>query len=201
MSTLSVRAPLRQGTPPARGFSLVEILVVIFVIGLTLSIASLTINRGGPREDLYNAIETFMGVAQFAGDRAILSGETMGLLLEPPIWQAGRGENPNDFGWRYRWYTSSSEGWLVVANLPAITMPNSIELEVEIDDMLWDYEDQLDRATPQLAYYPTGDITPFSIVFLDKRERNFTQNIEVDENGDLSWVEAPEPPEVKGDAF
>jgi general secretion pathway protein H len=183
------------------GFSLIEILVVIFIIGLTLSIASLTINRGGPRDDLFDAIEMFMGQAQFAGDRAILSGETMGLLLEPPLWQAGRGENPDDIGWRYRWYTSSSEGWQVLPNMPAVTLPASIELEVEIDDMAWEYQDQLDRTTPLLAYYPTGDITPFAIVLHDKRERDFVQNIEVNENGDLVWVEAPTPPEEDDHAF
>lgn len=174
---------------------------MVFVVGLTLAIAGLTINRGGPRDDLYDAIEKFMGLAQFAGERAILSGESMGLLLEPPLWQAGRGENIEDIGWRYRWYTSSSQGWQALEDLPPVSLPPSIQLEVEIDELEWEYADQLDRTTPIVAVYPTGDITQFALTLRDERERNFVQNIEVNEEGELVWVEAPEPPEVDDDAF
>lgn len=185
----------------ARGFSLIEIMVVIFVIGLSLSLVSLTINRGGPRDDMYDAIEKFMGYAQFAGERAILSGEPMALLFEPPIWQAGRGQDIDDIGWRYRWYTASSEGWLALPNLPPVTLPPSIDLNIEIEETPWHYEDQVDRTTPQLAYYPTGDITFFSIELRDSRDRSLSQHIEVDENGELVWLEAPEPPETDDDTF
>ena len=188
-------------TKSAQGFTLIEIMVVIFIIGLSLSVASLTLNRGGPRDEMYDAIEKFMGLAQFAGERAILSGETMGLIIEPPLWQAGRGDDIEDIGWRYRWYTASSEGWAELPNMPAETLPPSMELIIEVDDLLWDYEDQLDRATPLIAYYPTGDITPVAIVLRDERERGFEQNIKVDETGELKWLEAPEPPEADEDAF
>lgn len=183
------------------GFSLIEIMVVIFIIGLSLSMVGLSLNRGGPRDDMYDAVEKFMGLAQFAGERAILSGETMGLLLEPPLWQADRGADIDEIGWRYRWYTSSSEGWMELENLPAVSLPPSIELVVEIDEMLWEYEDQLDRTTPIVAYYPTGDITQVAIHLSDERDRDFEQNIEVDENGELVWLEAPELPEADDDAF
>lgn len=183
------------------GFSLIEIMVVIFVIGLSLSMATLMINRGGPRDDVYETIEQFMGLAQFAGERAILSGETMALRLEPPEWQAGRSGNPDDIGWRYRWVTDSSEGWMELENLPAVTLPPSVNLVIEIDDTLWDWQSQLDRTTPIAAVYPTGDITQIAIEVSDERERGFVQHIEVNETGRLVWVEAPEPPEADDDAF
>ncbi len=183
------------------GFSLIEIMVVIFIIGLSLSVVSLSISRGGPRDDLVDAVEQFMEIAHFAGERAILSGETMGLLFEPPIWQAGRGEDIDTIGWRYRWYTASSEGWQELPNLPAVTLPPTMELMIEVEDMLWEYEDQLDRTTPLLAYYPTGDITFVTIEFTDERDRDLALHIEVDENGELVWLEAPELPEGDDDGF
>ena len=183
------------------GFSLIEMMVVIFVIGLSLSLVSLTINRGGPRDDLVDAVEQFMGFAQFAGERAILSGETMALMLEPPMWQAERGQNIDDIGWRYRWYTQSSEGWQEVPNLKPVSLPPTIDLLVEIDETEWDYEDQIDRSTPQIAYYPTGDITQFSIELRDERDRELSHHIEINENGELQWLEAPELPEADKDDF
>ncbi len=187
--------------PWQRGFSLIEMMAVIFVIGLSLAMVSLVINRGGPKDELWDAIERFQGVAEFAGERAILSGETMGLLLEPPIWQVQRGQNVNDIGWRYRWVTASSEGWMILPNLPPITLPPTMKLVVTVDDLIWDYESQVDRTIPVAAYYSSGDITPISIEFSDSREPGFTQNLEVDENGELVWLEAPERREGAANGF
>lgn len=181
------------------GFSLLEVMAVIFVIGLSLGMVSVVVNRGGPKDDVWDAVEKFMGLADFASERAILSGETMGLLMEPPLWQAQaqRGLNPDDIGWRYRWVTSSSEGWMVLPNLPPVTLPPTMKLVVEVDDAVWDYEGQVDRTIPVAAYYPSGDVTPIRIQFSDTREPGFFQHIEVNEEGELVWLEAPEPP--KGD--
>lgn len=183
------------------GFSLIEILAVIFIVGLSLGMVGLSVNRGGAKDDVWNAIEQFLGIANAAGERAILTGESMGLLLEPPHWQVQRGENPDDVGWRYRWVTSSSEGWQPVGNMPPVSLPPTMRLMIEVDDMPWNYEEQLDRTTPIAAYYSSGEITPLKIEFSDEREPNFTQNIEVDENGELIWLEAPEQPEVRDGAF
>lgn len=162
---------------------------------------SLTMRGGEPQEEVWNTIEQFMGLAQFASERAILSGETSALYLEPPEWQVQRGQSIEDIGWRYSWLTSSSEGWQKMPNAPPVSLPSTIRLTVEIDDMLWDYESQVDRTTPVAAYYPSGEITPIRIEITDERAPGFSQHIEVDETGQLIWVEAPEPPEVDKNAF
>ncbi len=185
------------------GFSLIEIMVVIFIIGLSLSMASLTMNRGGPQDDLVNSVEEFMVLAHFAGEKAILSGESMALLLEPPEWQLVRGESRDidDIGWRYQWLTNGSEGWQKLPNLPTVSLPPTIEIEVEVDETRWDYEEQIDRTRPVMALYPTGDLTFIAFELTDSRDRDLVQHIEVDENGELVWLEAPEPPEADDDAF
>ncbi|MCR6653004.1 MAG: type II secretion system GspH family protein [Cellvibrionaceae bacterium] len=93
------------------GFSLLELMAVILVIGMGLAMVSLTMRGGEPEEEIWNTIEQFMGLAQFASERAILSGETSALFLEPPEWQVQRGQSVDEIGWRYSWITSSSEGW------------------------------------------------------------------------------------------
>lgn len=183
------------------GFSLLELMAVIFVIGLSLGMVSLSVSTGGPKHDVWDEIEKFMGLAQFANEKAILSGEAMGLMIEPPLWQAQRGQYLEDIGWRYRWVTNSSEGWQEIPNLPPISLPPSMRLTIEVDETLWDYENQLDRTVPIAAYYSSGDITVFSIEWTDEREPGFRQHIEVNESGELVWREAPEPPEGGKDGF
>lgn len=183
------------------GFSLMELMAVIFVIGLSLGMVSLTVSTGGAKSDVWDEIEKFMGLAQFASEKAILSGETMGLMLEPPLWQAQRGERVEDLGWRYRWVTNSIDGWREVPNLPPVSLPATMRLTVEVDETLWDYANQLDRTVPVAAYYSSGDITNIAIEWTDEREPGFTQHIEVSETGELVWVEAPEPPEGADDGF
>ena len=183
------------------GFSLLELMAVILVIGLGLAMVSLTMRGGEPEEEIWNAIEQFMGLAQFASERAILSGETTALFIEPPEWQVQRGQSVTDIGWRYSWITSSSEGWLKIPNLPPITLPPTVQLRVEVDEMRWDYEAQVDRTMPVAAYYPSGEITAIRIEISDRRAPGFTQHIEVDETGNLVWREAPEPPEGTKNGF
>lgn len=184
-----------------QGFSLLELMAVILVIGLSLGMVGLSVSGGGPRDDIWDNIEKFMGMSQFAEEHAILTGEPVGLRIEPPSWQAQRGEDPDDLGWRFQWLVVDGEGWSPLASLPVISLPPTVRLVIEVDDELWDYAAQLDRTTPVAAFYPSGDVTFISIEFSDEREPGFTQNIRVDETGELVWVEAPTPPEADENAF
>ena len=182
-----------------QGFTLLELMAVIFIIGLSLGLASLAITTGGPKEQLCEEIEKFMVTAEFAGERAILSGETMGLVLEPPLWQAQRGQDADEIGWRYKWVRKGEEGWEDIQSVPPVTFPPTTEFMVEVDELLWDYENQLDRTVPIMALSPSGDITNIMIEITDEREPDFEQHIEVDETGVLSWREAPKRPEDDDD--
>ncbi len=183
------------------GFTLLELMVVIMIIGLSLGVVGLSVDGGNPQVEVVEEIEQFMGVANFASDRAILSGETMGLLLEPPLWQASRGESLDDIGWRYKWVTSSSEGWQDLPNIKTRSLPSDIELNIEVDDLLWDHDAHLDRATPIAAYYSSGDVTVIKIELTHRLDPDVYEVIEVDENGVLVWAGAPELPEGEEHGF
>jgi len=82
-----------------RGFTLIEIMAVVFLIGLIATGATVMFNRGGPSDDLDDSIERFVLVSQRISDQAILSGEPMGLVLTPPEWA----EDAAETRWNYRW--------------------------------------------------------------------------------------------------
>ena len=178
------------------GFTLLELMVVILVIGLAFGIASVAINNGGPEKDIEAAIDKFMIISEFAGERAILSSESMGLRLIPPQWQHEDydefDEAYNDIGWQYEWVSGSEAGWQPIPNYPKINLPPLTKLTILIDEVEWKWEEVLDRHTPLAVLYPSGDVSYIEIQFSHKDDSEFSQTVKVDESGELVWVELKE---------
>lgn len=183
----------------ARGFTLLEILAVIAVLGIAMASVTLTIGRGGPESQLTDKLEQFMAVSHFAADRAVLSGEPMGLLLEPPEWQSDSEYDWDKLGWRYRWQEGTSTGWSDVPEIPAISFDPETKFTILIDDIKWRWEELLDRSLPVTAYYSTGDITDVLIEITDERLPGYKQTIHVNEYGELEWKELAEELKARAD--
>ncbi len=189
--------------PTARrhaGFSLLEILAVIGILGIVMASVTLTIGRGGPESQLTDKLEQFMAVSRFAADRAVLSGDSMGLLLEPPQWQSDSEFDWEHLGWRYRWQAGGEYGWQDVAELQPLSFDPQTVLTVLIDDIEWRWEELLDRSIPVTAYYPTGDISSIEIIVTDERLPQYEQTIHINENGELEWKELAEELQAREDA-
>lgn len=169
------------------GFSLLELMAVIFIIGLAIGVASLSISRGGYQEQLWDMLDKFLGYSQFASDQAVLTGQTVGLKLEPPVWQyeTDRERAPDEIGWRYTWVLATPVGWQNIPNVNPVELPPNIDLEIEVDGTLWEYEKQLDRSMPVAAFYSSGDITDISILLFDKSFPEYAEKIYVNESGKL----------------
>jgi general secretion pathway protein H len=180
-----------------KGFTLIEILAVIAIVGIALASVTLTIGRGGPENRLTDKIEQFMAISQFAADRAVLSGDPMGLLLEPPQWQSDSEPEWQNLGWRYKWQLGSITGWTDVPELQAISFDPETTLRVLIDNLDWRWEELLDRTLPVTAYYPTGDISSIEIQITDERLPDYLQTIHINENGQLEWKELAEELEAR----
>ncbi|TVZ37270.1 general secretion pathway protein H [Alteromonadaceae bacterium 2753L.S.0a.02] len=170
------------------GFTLLEILVVLVVVAVAMGGASLAIDSGGPEKELGDMVEKFTAYAEHASEMAVLSGEPMGLLLEPPSWQS---ENL-DAGWRFRWQKLTYEGWVDYEYLPPVNIPNTINLFVTIEGELWEWEDAPKVKLPAIAFYPGGDLTYFEIEFLLDDFSETSEHVKVDEWGRIVWVEKEE---------
>ena len=64
-----------------RAFSLVELLVVLFVIVLMTSLATLNVGDGGQQQVLESQVRELRNVAEFALEEAQMAGRDMGLVL------------------------------------------------------------------------------------------------------------------------
>ena len=152
----------------AAGFSLLELLLVLIVVGLMVSLAGLSVTSSGRNSYLVEgAVNEFYLLAEYAMDEAQLGGFDMGVLLERG--QGGAGEP-----YRYQWLQRQGEVWARPPRdellLEQRVFPPGLELELEIEQVLLDLETrpappQQDQQReplrqPQVVYYSSGETTP-----------------------------------------
>jgi len=146
----------------ARGFSLLEILVVLIVIVIITSMVTLTVNSGGEDVVLEAQVRTLADVAEFALDEAQMAGENYGLLLDESFEDGAVLAT-------YAWYRRDLEGWIPLGEqevFKTATLPAGVELELELptspslDTEIEGEEDEEEqRILPQLMFYASGEMT------------------------------------------
>ena len=157
-----MKAGLRSSR--AAGFSLLELLLVLIVVGLMVSLAGLTVTSSGRNSYLVEgAVNEFYRLAEYAMDEAQLGGFDMGVLLERDRGSAGE-------PYRYQWLQRQGEGWARPPGdellLEQREFPPGLELELEIEQVLLELD--AGRASPQqellrqpqVIYYSSGETTP-----------------------------------------
>lgn len=157
-----------------RGFSLIEMLVVMTIMGLivsvvTLSTGSLAAYFGGERGASAEAVaDSLMTLMAAASAEAILSGEPVALGFAPSTAPAedgvvvswlryGRVAGDSLRSRQPQWQSVSTQSGLQDLHLPAaITSELSIEGELLGSQALAG-----DSGVPALVFYPTGETTGF----------------------------------------
>ncbi|MDP5071012.1 MAG: prepilin-type N-terminal cleavage/methylation domain-containing protein, partial [Congregibacter sp.] len=90
---------------PHSGFSLIEMLVVLFVVVLMTSLVTLNVNSGANDRVVQEQLETLTAVAAYALDEAQFSGSDFGALFATSMNE--RGEPTLSVHWRQR----LPQGW------------------------------------------------------------------------------------------
>ena len=157
------------------GFSLLELLVALFVVVLVTSLVSLNVGSGGRDIELEAQVRELANIAAYALDEAQLLGVDYGLLLEQ------RDEDGETvFGWR--WLERRPEGWREPSSGKEVfapgQLPAEVELQLELEDVPLDtlaLAPTGEEQTPQLVFFASGETAPGAI---DLRRRD---------NGELLW--------------
>ena len=142
-----------------RGFSLLELLVVIVIISILFTFTTLAIRGTSPEELLQTEAKRLDRLVQLALEEAILKGEEYGLEFKPDS---------------YRFLLYFENTWQPLDNddlLRQRQLPEYMELELEIEqiDVLIAEESTNDEADeekpdPQVFLLSSGEITPeFSV--------------------------------------
>jgi general secretion pathway protein H len=155
-----------------QGFTLIEVMLVIVLIGVMVSAVQFTFSGNKAEQLLEQNSARFAGVFDVAAEYGLLNNIELGLFVEKNTYQF--------FGY-------DGVSWSPIASNPmfeVFTLPEGIEITLQLDDLpieeplLFDSsllinEDQDDNFTeeenkktiPQVYMLSGGDITPFSLTF------------------------------------
>lgn len=158
-----------------RGFSLLELLVVLFVVVIITSLATLNVGSGNQDLRLEAQVRQLQNVALFAIDEAQLSGRDMGLLL----FLDTRGPQTTvGFDWRER----RPEGWRKPVAASDVFHEQALPAEIDLGLLVENVPstDLLPApvaadAAPQVVFYASGEVVPGE---LELRRRD---------NGEVLW--------------
>lgn len=172
-----------------QGFTLIEIIFVVFIIGMAVGVIALSVGGNGVAERSKKAAETFMLQANYIVEQSILKGETHGLFVEPRATEQPDGLSQ----WCYQWQRVRDGQWQAVPELAESCLDEDLLLEINIDEELWEYDPELEYQDPVLGFFPSGDASgnvEISI-FVDPQRSDGSeevQQLEVDVTGERRWV-------------
>lgn len=169
---------INQKVPTKRshfGFSLIEIMVVIVLIGLMASAVQFTFSGNDPEKLLDKESQRFSAIFNTAAEYSMLNNIELGLVVEDNT---------------YQFVAFDGETWVATTDTPFLapyTLPENITIVLTLDDLPLDeppliyvlHEENEDsdiefsgseldeekKLIPQVYILSGGDLTPFSLRF------------------------------------
>ena len=196
--TLISRA-IRRGRPQAAGFTLIEVLVVVVLIGVLSAVALLSVGAVGRKDPLEDEARRLHALLLFAGEEALMQGRDLGLRLEPAGYRF-LSYDPEAFLWEdlsgddlYKPRELPEDVYMelfleekeVVLDTARTRAPPGTERDEEEDD------DRAGEPEPQLLILSSGELTPFQL-WVGQRFEEDRYLIEGQANGELSLI-LPDP--------
>ncbi|MEH6593218.1 MAG: GspH/FimT family pseudopilin [Halioglobus sp.] len=159
-----------------RGFSLLELLVALFVVMVITSLVTLSVNSGSQDAKLEAQVKSLADRSAYALDEAQMTGLDLGLLLEK-TYASG------DVVYRYSWLERGEKGWRAPEIDRDIFTAGEFDPEIELQLILEDLPvpelavrtDGL-AVSPQVVFYASGETTPG---FIELRQRD---------TGEILWL-------------
>ena len=164
------------------GFTLIEVMVVVLIIGITVSLATLTMGGGEqPAQTEAKRLKTLIGVVS---EEAILQGRSFGLRIDPD---------------GYRFFSLERDDWALLTGdklLRARSMPDNVRLELEVEGERMTFSESDDEGEkkgdepdqPQLYFLSSGEVSPFTLSI--RPFEGAAYDLQVDETGTMEMTSA-----------
>jgi len=154
-----------------RGFSLIEILVVISIVAIVMSIAMLSLGLLGDDRELRTEARRVIALVQVAQDEAVMQGREFGLELMTNAYRFVEydpllnvwGELIGDETLRQRQLPEDYEFELFVEGQRVLLDPDPASFE---DPEESGYQDLTEKYAPHVLIFSSGDMTPFELHLL-----------------------------------
>jgi len=147
----------------SKGFTLVEILVVVVIMAIVISLAILSVGTTGRDSQLDEESRRIEGLVGLLHERALLEGRDFGLRIEPAAYEFVAYDVRSD-----RWTTLDQEHEFRHRDLP-----KGLRFQLELDSQIVVIK-SIDRNLasnevppgPQVAIAASGEGTPFRLTLL-----------------------------------
>lgn len=142
------------------GFTLVEILVVLVILGSLFSLAMLSNSNHGPQREMRAEAERLAALIGLLADQAVLDSREYGLLIDAE-------------GYRVLGYEETTGLWQPLPEERDHRVPDWMQLELELDGQQLQLigggatnagqAEELVTAQPQLMILSSGELSPFRL--------------------------------------
>jgi general secretion pathway protein H len=181
----------------ARGFSLIEILVVVVIIAIVSAIALLSLGLLGDDRDLETEARRLASLAEVAQDEAIMQGREFGLEFMVDAYRFVEYDTYNN-----RWNELLGDEVLRLRRLPEgvefdlYLEGQRVALAYEPADIEEPDEDSMVRKVgedyaPHVLIYSSGDVTPFELA-VTRRSSQQSVALQGDFSGSIEVAAAEE---------
>lgn len=170
------------------GFTLIEVMVVIVLIGLMASLVQFNFSGNNPADKLKHESARFAAIFEVAADYGMLNNVELGLIVKKDSYQFVGYDGT-------QWTEIPDQDWQA-----HVTMSEEIELSLELDDLpidepllfdadtfkekdeddftLMSKEEREKKIIPQVYILSGGDLTPFSVTFRLNEDLAFIEGAE-----------------------
>jgi general secretion pathway protein H len=173
----------------SKGFTLVEILVVVVIMAIVVSFAILAIGTSGRDTQLDEETRRIEGLIGLLHERALLEGRDFGMRIEPTAYEFVV-YDPN----RDRWMPFDQEH-----EFRRRELPKGVSFQLQLDSQIVvikpiDRNLSTDQAppAPQVAIAASGEGTPFRLTLL-RDGTKAKASVDGDALGKLSHVTSDQP--------
>jgi general secretion pathway protein H len=183
---LRARADRVHALPPAaracRGFTLLELMVVLVLVGIIFSFAVLSLGGDELAETMERETRRLAALIGMASDEAVIRGEELAIHFSDDSYAFLMLRNGD-------WQPDENDRLLKTYRLPAGIQ---IRLEVEGEPLLLiepdeeDEEDEEERLVPQVYILSSGEMTPFSATLVADQSY-YRYHLSATLLGELEW--------------